>query len=346
VRRLDPSNLTAGTDAQALRFDVGERVVDQPMMLSASADVLVYASSRIPYGNRLASFKRSGEPERLWREAEQQNWPRVSPDGHRLARQRVDWLRGNGDIWVEDLERGTLTRVTTAAASDIQPVWSPDGRYLAYVSGAPPGRDGERQLNIAAADGTGVTRTLPCPTADYCEPSDWSADGHRLLVAVMADDAADVWVVEMGDQGNAAMPLLDGAYAEFDARLSPDGRWIAYVSEESGRDEISVRSIDGPPRRLVVSPYGGGQPVWRRDGGELFYVDPGGQLRSVPVRWEHGEPVFGLPEVLQVPPVGFGHWGTQYDVSPDGSRIYMLRRNDDPPPREIHVIIGWRALLD
>jgi Tol biopolymer transport system component len=96
VRRLDPSNLTAGTDAQALRFDVGERVVDQPMMLSASADVLVYASSSIPYGNRLATFKRNGEPERLWGEAEQQNWPRVSPDGHRLARQRVDWLRGKG----------------------------------------------------------------------------------------------------------------------------------------------------------------------------------------------------------------------------------------------------------
>jgi hypothetical protein len=86
--------------------------------------------------------------------------------------------------------------------------------------------------------------------------------------------------------------------------------------------------------------------VWRGDGEELFFVDPDGQLRSVSVHWNRdGRPGFGLPTSLNVPPIGRGHWGTPYDVSPDGTRTYFLRRNDDPAPREIHVVIGWRALL-
>jgi hypothetical protein len=86
--------------------------------------------------------------------------------------------------------------------------------------------------------------------------------------------------------------------------------------------------------------------VWRRDGAELLFVDPDGQLRSVTVRWSRdGRPDFGLATKVMVPPIGRGHWGTPYDVSPDGSRVILLRRNDDPPPREIHVVIGWRALL-
>ena len=102
----------------------------------------------------------------------------------------------------------------------------------------------------------------------------------------------------------------------------------------------------GPPKRFVISGDGGAQPVWRRDGTELFFVDPRGTPASVPVPWTgDGSPTFGLPAQLTVPPIGFGHWGTQYDVSPDGSRIYFLRGNEDRPPREIHVVIGWRALL-
>ena len=87
--------------------------------------------------------------------------------------------------------------------------------------------------------------------------------------------------------------------------------------------------------------------MWRRNGEELFFVDSTGQLRSVSVRWSRdGVPSFGLPVKLHIPAIGRGHWGTPYDVSPDGSRIYFLRRNDDPPPGEIHVVVGWRGLLD
>jgi hypothetical protein len=118
------------------------------------------------------------------------------------------------------------------------------------------------------------------------------------------------------------------------------------VSEESGRAEVSVRSLSGPPMRFVISAAGGDQPVWRHDGMELLFVDPRGRLQSVPVRRNaHATSTFGTPAALDVPPIGFGHWGTQYDVSPDGRRVYFLRRDGDEGPREINVVIGWRALL-
>jgi hypothetical protein len=118
------------------------------------------------------------------------------------------------------------------------------------------------------------------------------------------------------------------------------------VSDESGRPQVSVRSVNGPPQRIVVSNEGGDQPVWGHDGNELFFIDPEGQLCSASVHWgRDGLPDIGLPVKLSVPPIGRGHWGTPYDVSPDGRRIYFLRRNDDPPPREIHVVVGWRALF-
>ena len=248
------------------------------------------------------------------------------------------------DIWVEDLERGTIVRVTTAFAPDIMPVWSPDGRSLAYVSGGLPGRPGgERTLNIAAADGTGVFRSYKCP-GSYCEPTDWSPDGTYLVINVIDERGRDIWKVPI--DGTAAQPILAEPFVERDARISPNGRSIAYVSEESGRPEVSVRALSGTPERIVASPDGGAQPVWRRDGSELFFVDMQGRLRSLPVGWSADRPTFGLPVALDVPLVGFGQWGTQYDVSPDGSRIYMLQRNEDPPPAEIHVVLGWRALLD
>jgi eukaryotic-like serine/threonine-protein kinase len=344
ARRFDPARLSLASDALAIAgLSAAGTTLHQPAMLSASTDVLAFAASTVPYGNRIEAADRSGQRLRVWDEPEAQNWPRLSPDGRLLARQRVDGLRNTPDIWVEDLERGTKLRVTTAVEPDIRPVWSSDGRYLAYVSGNTPFRPGTRVLNIAAADGTGVVRTLPCP-GEYCEPTDWTARG--LLVNVIIERRRDVWIVPT-DGGTAAQPLLADAFNERDARMSRNGRWVAYVSLESGRPEVSVRTVSGPPKRFLISGEGGDQPVWRRDDAELFFVDPQGQLRSVPVQWSRdGLPTFGLAAKLNVPPIGRGHWGTPYDVSPDGSRIYFLRRNDDPPPREIHVIIGWRALLD
>jgi len=167
-----------------------------------------------------------------------------------------------------------------------------------------------------------------------------------LLINVRNERGWDIWTVSSAD-GRSAQPMLTESFSERDARYSPNGRWIAYVSEETGRPEVSVRPTSGPGRRFVISPNGGAEPVWRHDGSELFFVDPRGRLHSVPVRWmADGLPSFGIPELMNVPPIGFGHWGTQYDVSSDGNRLYALRQNVDPGPREFQVVTGWRALLD
>ena len=345
ARGFDSKALRLANDARALGLTAAGTALTQPAMLGASADVLAFAATTVPYGNRLEAVDRSGQRLRLWNEPEAQNWPRVSPDGRYLARQRVDALRNTPDVWIEDLERGTKVRVTSAVESDIRPVWSPDGRYVAYVSGKLPRRPGARRiLSIAAADGTGVVRTLPCP-GEYLRANGlgaWRSSGQCQLVG----RRSDVWIVPLED-GARARPLLSETVNERDARMSPDGRWMAYVSDESGRPEVSARTVSSPLKRIVISGEGGDQPVWRRDGSELFFLDPLGQLQSVSVRWSpDGLPAFGLPVKLNVPPIGSGHWGTPYDVAPDGSLIYFLRRNDDPPPNEIHVVLGWRALLD
>ena len=344
ARRFDVRTLTLAGDARTIAgLSAAGATLSQSAMLSASPDMVAFAASTVPDGNLIEAVDRQGQRVRLWAEPESQNWPRLSPDGRLLARQRVDALRNTPDIWVEDLDRGTKVRVTTALEPDIRPVWSIDGRNLAYVSGNLPFRAGKRILSIARADGTGIVRTFPCP-GEYCEPTDWTPRG--LLVNVLEGQRADVWLVPT-ETGATAQPLLADVFTERDARMSRDGRWIAYVSAESGRPEVSVRSVSGPQQRIPISSDGGDHPVWRSDGSELFFVDSEGRLRSVSAKWGHdGLPTFGLPARLNLPPIGHGHWGTPYDVSPDGSRIYMLRPNSDLPPREIQVVIGWRALLE
>lgn len=342
VRRIDTSRMTVTGDARTLGFASGGNTPYHSMMLSASANLLAFAASSVPYGLALESVERTGDGERVLDQPQSQGWPRVSPDGRHLARERLDAVRGNPDIWVDDLDRGSHVLITTSPEPDVLPVWSPEGTRLAFVLGRPPGRPGPRVLKIANADGSGVIRSFPC--AGECYPTDWTSDGRDLIVNVPDAKGGDVWAIPASGSG-APRPLLNAPFTERDARISPDRRWIAYVSEESGRPEVSVRNLAGPATRKVISAAGGDQPVWARDGSELFFVNPQGRLQSVRVLRKRDATTFGLPVELKIPPIGFGHWGTQYDVSPDGRRIYFLSQNKMDAPREFNVVIGWRSLL-
>jgi WD40-like Beta Propeller Repeat len=157
--------------------------------------------------------------------------------------------------------------------------------------------------------------------------------------------SGDVWMLPT-TTGGTPRSLLAGSFVERDARFSPDGDLIAYVSYESGNPEISVRTVEGTPQREVVSVSGGTQPVWRRDGAELLFVDLDGLLSSVAVhRSGKGRPVVGNPTRVNILPIGAGHTATQYDLSPDGRRVYFLDRRPAEPPREIGIVLGWRGLL-
>jgi len=340
---FDAAALRLLGDPRTLPVAAGANTPYHPAMLGASADLLATVAMPLAYGVRLGTVARDGTAVRL-SERRPQNWPRLSPDGRRMARQMIDPARGNPDIWVEDLQDGSLVRVTTATGADVFPVWSTDGMRLAYGSG----RLNDPRLSIAAADGTGVAQERPCPGA-HCEPTDWSPDGRHLIVntrlATPAARAGDVWSVSL-ETGGSAKAILSGPFPEYDARISPNGLWLAYVSEEAGRPEVSVRSMSGPPRRLLVSSDGGSQPVWRRDGRELLYVDREGRLHGRSVRRQpRGDLTLGVANVLSVPLIGSGHWGTQYELSPDGQYVYVIDRTPAPRLSDIRVVIGWRALL-
>jgi Tol biopolymer transport system component len=337
VRPFDAVRLIVTGDARALETNATPATPHHPALMSASATVLAYASGVIPWGNRIASIDRDGSNLRVEPESQLSGSPRVSPDGRFLARHRLDAVRSNPDIWVEDLERGSTLRLTTSADHDVMPVWSPDGTQVAYRAGTLD----KPAIGFAASDGSGVKRTTACPKSP-CQPSDWSPDGRFLVLTV---GGTDVWRLPVGSEGQA-QPLLTEPFTERDARLSPDGRWIAYVSDETGKPEVSVRSLTGTARRYVVSSGIGDQPVWRHDGGELFFAGPEGRLFAVSVRsGPNGGLSFGVATKLNVPPLGERHASTIYDVSLDGRRVYFPHQTDQTPPREFGVVLGWRALI-
>ena len=339
ARPFDARRRLLTGDPRRLDLPTGENTPYHAIMLSVSADVLAHAAASVPYGVRLATSGRGGEGVIFGEERATQGSPRLSPEGTRLARVRLDAQRGNTDVWIDDLARGTRLRLPTLRTA-LLPVWSPDGHWLAHVAGSIQ----NGVLTISAADGTGAASTVACPER-RCDPTDWSPDGRWLLATVHGKSGPDVWMLS-ADAQRTARPLLVQPFPERDARFSPDGRLVAYVSEETGRPEVSVRAIDTAPRREVLSVAGGDQPVWRRDGRELFFVDPQGLLRSTAISTGSDDRlIFGKAALLDVPPIGSGHGSFQYDVSPDGQRIHFLDRRPEPPPSEFGVIVGWRRML-
>jgi Tol biopolymer transport system component len=336
ARTFDPSERRVVGDV--LRIDIAAQITTPhyPALLSASADLLAFATTEIPSGAHVASALRDGAGLVIAPEREIGGFFRISPEGGRLARTRLDALRANNDIWIHDLVRGTRVRITRSRDHDVLPVWSPDGGRIAYRSGT----NAAPTLKVSSADGVGPVQTLPCPRP-YCEPTDWSADGF-LVVNV---SGGDVWAVPL-DPSVPARPLLDESFTERDARVSPNGRWLAFVSDESGRPVVSIRSVSAPLRRYIVSTSGGDQPVWRRDGKQLFYVDAQRFLQSVAVRAiADGGLAFGAAQPIPIPRFAERHWGTVYDVSPDGMRVYFPHSGTAQAPREFGVVLDWRALL-
>ena len=332
---FDPVRARPTGDARSLPLAAVSAHPHNPAMVDAAGGVLAFSTEPVPVGVHFASVGTDGTGLAVAPLRELTGWPRVSPDGRLLARTRVTFPPGDADVWVEDLERGTSARVTTSRAFDVMPVWSPDGRRLAYRSGPLH----QPRIDISAADGAGAVQTLACPNG-FCEPTDWSRDGRYLLLNVRGD----VWRLPV-DPRDTPQPVLAQPFDERDARLSFDGAWMAYVSDESGAPEVYVRSVEGPSQRFVVSSGGGDQPVWSADGRWLYYATPAGRLYRVAVTATTGGLRFGAAGALPVPGLGARHWGTIYEVTPDGRRLFFPHPGDEQPPREFRVVLDWMELL-
>jgi Tol biopolymer transport system component len=264
--------------------------------------------------------------------------PALSPDGTRIAYGLVDPSNGGTDIWVRDLRRDIATRVTFDPRSEVWPTWSPDGKRLAYST-----IETRAYIVLARAwDGTGSVDTL-CRSDAPTGPTCWSTDGRSLFLSRF-DSYYQLWVTPTTPDATPTR-VRQSTFNDFNARLSPDGRWLAYSTNETGRGEVFVQVYPGPGGKWRVSTGGGGAPRWRADGRELFYRTQDGAVMAVPIRAEGAGLDAGTPVMLfqRASPAPFP-LRNAYDVSPDGQRFLINALMDDRGRGgTVNVVIGWAA---
>jgi Tol biopolymer transport system component len=292
---------------------------------------------------RLVWFDRSGKSlGAIGTPADQAN-PRLSPDGRRVSVSITDARSGNVDIWSYDAAGGIPTRLTTDPAVDGTAIWSPDGAHIAYASM----RRGRAELFEMSGDGGDqrpVSASPPSQRTSY--PTDWTPDGGRLLYRTgIATSNLELWLTPR--DGGEPSPFIKASFGVSNGRFSPDGRFVAYASNESGRWEIYVAPFPGPGGNWKVSSEGGSEPEWRHDGRELFFLGANGYLMAVPLRlsptFDAGEPkpLFLIRRREPVATLDL----FSYDVSRDGQRFLVNADAGEPTTTPLTVVLDWAAGL-
>ena len=273
-----------------------------------------------------------GQPQDLIRD------PALSPDGRQVA------VRGteddSDDVWVHELGRSLKRRLTFDAAPDDRPIWSPSGKEIAFWSAR---GQGDANIYIRPADGTGEPALLVgTPLSE--RPLDWSPDGKYLLYRVNDEETGwDLWYLKRKEDGSGfePVPFLQTSFNESRAQFSPNGRFVAYVSDESGRNEVYVRPFPGAEGKWQVSGNGGSQPRWSKDGKELFYVERD-TLMAVAVATTPSFTSGAVTRLFQdANLLGIGDF--RYDVSADGRRFILkepVAGTEEKPP-SIHIVQNW-----
>jgi len=265
----------------------------------------------------------------------------LSPDGKRIATRIFDKETRTRDIWTLDIGRGLATRFTFDTGNENFPLWSPDGSRIAYIWNNPK-KPGIYGRNSSGAGGT----ELIYDTGAGAILSDWSSDGRYLMYenVVSAESRSDLFIVPLQGERKAS-PFIQDRFDETQGRFSPDGRWVAYVSDESGRPEVYVQTFPDHTGKWQISTLGGNDPEWRGDSKELYYLSPDLKMNVVAVRTEGGFEV-GNPTVLfdarvVLPETTFRH----YAVTGDGQRFLLLAPMGEEKPASTAVVVNWMSTL-
>ena len=328
---FDPSSGKLSDEPRTLAKGVMNDFATWHMDASASSDgLLVFGSGSIA-DLQLVWMDRSGKQiSTIAEKFTNLQFAQISPQGDRVALQ-ID--AGVNDIWVLDLARGVRTRLTFGPVANIFPVWSPDGKWIAYNSN----RMGQYGLYRRPSDGSGAEELLLNQEQPVIASS-WSADGKYLIYSKQLQDSSyQIWALPLDGERKPSLVLKGGDQAH----LSPDGHWLAYTSSESGLLEVYVVAFGGGQGKWQVSSNGGNLPQWSRDGKELYYMDPTYNLVAVPVTQAGGALQFGAPQTL-VPT-----WSAPqvfYDFSPDGKKI-LLDRVSQLVSQSVTVISNFTAEL-
>ena len=317
----------------------GVRVESGGALQAAISDegLLVYAPASGARGVELAWVGRDGTVESVLEAPQVFREPRLSPDGERLAVVATD--EGASDIWIREVESGSLRRLTTLGTAGT-PRWTPDGARVTFGAGTA----GAYAIQSVAVDGSVEVETL-IESAFPVFPEAWAPNGFQL---VFREDSpsSDLFVTDVRDEGSRA-PLLVSDSRAFSATLSRAGDWLAYVSDRSGSMEVYVRPFPGPGNDYLVSSGGGIEPVWGSDGTEIFYRTS--DWISQMVASIRTEPFTVKRDVLFESPNFWtgGYEGTQYDLHQDGQRFLMMSmRAVEGVRSNLHAVINWHAELE
>ena len=253
-------------------------------------------------------------------------------------------FEGTTDIWLLELARGVPTRFTSHPEFELYPVWSPDGKRIAFQSNRKSDLGTTFDTYVKSVGGTGNEELLVGGEGGQI-PTDWSLDGRFVLYN---DTPTGIWAVSP-DGDRKPFPVVETNLAASSGQFSPDGQWIGYQSRESGPlVEIFVQRFPGPGSKTQISSGGGVQPRWRRDGKELFYLSPDNRLMAVPIKLDSGRDVVevGLPVSLFAASLSGtpqGGSNRQYMVSPDGQRFLLDTPAETTTP--VTVILNWKPAL-
>jgi hypothetical protein len=344
-----------GDNLLAQAFDVSrlELSGDATVVASTVADVggysvshngvlTVNAGSWYPTATQLRWFGRKGEEIGAVGAPDKFYTPVVSPDGRDIAVERH--LRGLGFLWLTEALRDRFQRFTLEGPHDQSPVWSRDGKFIAYTSELSSKGWIIRRKRL---DAQGATEDL-ATVAGESYTNDWSPDGEFIAYETFDPETRwDVWLLPLKDPSKQ-QALLKTSFNERQVQFSANGAWIAYTSNQSGRNEVYVQKFPASGETWRISTNGGGQPRWSRDGRELFYVDPDQKLMAVDIKMS---PVFEAGASRQLLQLrldmtqGIAGIRNQYDVSPDGQQFLVNTIVGEPSSAVITVTLNWTTAL-
>jgi Tol biopolymer transport system component len=313
---------------------------------AVSAGTLAFVSGpAVTRERELVWVDRAGKAVTLRDDGREYSFPRLSPEGNRLGVTTI--IGSNSDVWVLDLRTGAAQRVTTTPGEDFEPVWHPDGTRMAMSAE----QQNDEGPGLAWTNLAELRLEFPLRTpgsGNWEFPTSWSPDGK--WVAFTRNRAGAASDIEMFPTSGARtpVPFASSPASEAAAMFSPKSPVVAFVSDVSGRDEVYVRAFPGSGEPPPISTNGGIEPVWSRDGRELFYRE-GNAIKSVKVG-ANGEVERGAPRTVFEGEFEFAPYGgrsANYDVALDGQRFLMVRRKNQPTLTTIHVVLNWpEALLN
>ena len=328
-------------DAATLKFSGEPRPIADPVasmgvhgqMLAAVSTTGVLLYSAFNHMSQLVWYDRAGKPQGMLGEPAPIGQFRLAPDGRRIAMSSAS--PGGADLWMMEVDRGVTTRLTSRPGISIHPVWSRDGRTILFASGSP--------FNLFRKDANGAgaeQRLTESPNLQF--PMDWSPDGRFILLQEYVGTQHSLQVLPASPAGGQPRPYLRSGFNEDFGRISPDGRWVAFSSDESGRAEVYVDAFPEARGKVRISTGGGTFPQWADGDRELFYVAADSMLMSVTVKTGLGAVEPSAARAF-FPVTQTDSGISPYLPTPDGKRILVVE--PEKAVRPLKVIVNWPALL-